>query len=81
MKSASQTEARSGAWVCCACNTRPVVAVRAVCGHLYCHVCSFTQRSDSNKILLKHSNCLHFVLFSCLVCGIEIARDQLNYLA
>lgn len=61
MKSASQTEARSGAWVCCACNTRPVVAVRAVCGHLYCHVCSFTQ--------------------SCLVCGIEIARDQLNYLA
>ena len=44
---APQTEAGSGVWVCCACEARPVVAVRAKCGHLFCHVCSIRQRSVS----------------------------------
>ena len=49
---APQTEASSSVWVCCACNARPVVAARAKCGHLFCHVCSIRQRSVSTPFLL-----------------------------
>ena len=47
VSSEPQTEAGASVWVCCACKARPVVAARAKCGHLFCHVCSIRQRSVS----------------------------------
>ena len=81
---APQTEAGSGVWVCCACDARPVVAVRAKCGHLFCHVCSIRQRSVSTPFsspFSDNSNKQQIIVFRCPVCGVEMARDQMNYLA